>query len=93
MAAAGVAGCATVKQTHLANGMPAYLVNCEVSLTGHDLCYRKAGDLCGYRGYTLYDWKGRVLPMQKPIPGSDSDDFDTSAPTTILIACNPWGRW
>jgi len=53
----GLAGCAhsisgpTARSIYLASGEPAYQIACEEEGLAKDSCYRKAGDLCGTRGY------------------------------------------
>ncbi len=53
----GLIGCAhipsepTARSIYLASGQPAYQITCEEEGLAKDSCYRKAGDLCGTRGY------------------------------------------
>ncbi|MGX2040879.1 hypothetical protein ACWJKU_12215 [Methylocaldum sp. MU1018] len=53
----GLMGCAhsipepTARSIYLSSGEPAYQITCEEPGLAKDSCYRKAGDLCGTRGY------------------------------------------
>ncbi|WP_133717417.1 hypothetical protein [Methylocaldum gracile] len=53
----GLTGCAhslsepTARSIYLPSGEPAYQITCEERGLAKDSCYRKAGDLCGTRGY------------------------------------------
>jgi len=53
----GLIGCAhsmsepTARSIYLPSGEPAYQITCEEEGLAKDSCYRKAGDLCGTRGY------------------------------------------
>ena len=82
-----VSGCATANLTYLADGQPAYQVNCNLGLDGFNRCYRKAGEICGKRGFVLYDWQGRTLPVRN----SDPSEINMAGweAKSILVACNP----
>jgi hypothetical protein len=53
----GLIGCTytlsepTARSIYLSSGEPAYQITCEEEGLAKDSCYRKAGDLCGTRGY------------------------------------------
>lgn len=58
-----LAGCATSQPTYLANGMRAYQVDCSMAVSGLNACYAVAAELCGGRGFGVFDWDGRAVPM------------------------------
>ena len=85
-----LAGCASSDVIHFANGGSGYAVRCDWGLSGLNLCYQKAGELCGPLGYRLYGWSGQLLATK---PASDEDPTDVEVadlqPKQILIACGP----
>lgn len=48
-------GCATARQTYTADGQPGYSINCSGSALTWGMCYEKAGDLCGEKGYEVLE--------------------------------------
>lgn len=45
--------CTTVKDVYLPDGSRGYYVGCDGLTTGSADCYKKAGDICGAKGYNL----------------------------------------
>ncbi len=50
-----LAGCATSSETYTADGKPAHSINCSGSALNWGLCYEKAGNLCGSKGYEVLE--------------------------------------
>jgi hypothetical protein len=48
-----VAGCATSRETFLPDGEKGHSINCSGTALNWGMCYEKAGDICGSRGYTV----------------------------------------
>src|SRR5690348_6493220 len=46
------AGCTSVKPTYTQTGLAGYTINCPGD--SHENCYAKAGELCGERGYEVF---------------------------------------
>lgn len=46
-------GCATSSKIHLPDGSLGYNISCDGSALSFAQCYKKAGQLCGEKGYTL----------------------------------------
>src|SRR5262249_47442588 len=68
------AGCAVSEPSYLANGQKVVRIKCNVALDGMTSCFKEAGDICGPRGYVIYDWNGQAWP--KPYPGPDVLEYD-----------------
>ena len=48
-------GCASVRETHSADGRKAYTLNCSGTARGWDKCFTAAGDICQEAGYDVLD--------------------------------------
>lgn len=53
-----LAGCATSKQVHTPSGELGHSINCSGSALNWGMCYEKAGQLCGAKGYTVLSQTG-----------------------------------
>jgi hypothetical protein len=51
--AIAMSGCATASTTYGPNGRPAYSLNCSGLARSWGMCYEKAGELCGTKGYDV----------------------------------------
>jgi hypothetical protein len=84
-----LAGCATSKETYLADGSKGYSISCDGSAVGMNVCFEKAGELCGQRGYTLLGREGQVIPFASGQANNQSayvtyGSFNTKS---IMIKC------
>lgn len=78
VAASGVLalwGCAVVTPITTQSGQPGYSINCS-STNDIGQCYRKAGELCGQRGYDVIS------------KHDQSQSFWSGANQTLVIQCN-----
>lgn len=48
-----LAGCASASPTYLPSGGKGYSLDCSGSARSWNMCYEKAGELCGARGYQV----------------------------------------
>lgn len=48
-----LAGCASSKPTYLPDGSMGHMIGCSGSAASWGMCYEKAGQLCGPKGYTV----------------------------------------
>lgn len=55
-------GCATSKKTHLPDGSEGYSISCNGAAVGINVCFEKAGQLCGSKGYDLINREGQIVP-------------------------------
>ena len=46
-------GCAISKKTYLPDGSQGYSISCDGAAVGINVCFEKAGELCGSRGYDI----------------------------------------
>jgi uncharacterized protein YceK len=53
-----ISGCATASKTHTPDGKEGYNISCSGSALNWCMCYEKAGDLCGAKGYEVLDKSG-----------------------------------
>lgn len=82
---ASAAGCASVKESHSADGRKAYTLNCSGLARGWDKCLAAAGEICGTRGYDVLD---RVSERTASIGGSPGSFFGAqSAERSMVVAC------
>jgi hypothetical protein len=51
--AACVTGCATASKTYTPDGKEGYSITCSGSALNWGMCYEKAGDICGTKGYEV----------------------------------------
>lgn len=51
-------GCATASKTFTADGKEGYNINCSGSALNWGMCYEKAGELCGAKGYEVLEKNG-----------------------------------
>jgi hypothetical protein len=55
-------GCASSKETYLPDGRMGYSISCDGAAVGINVCFEKAGDLCGAKGYDVVNREGQVIP-------------------------------
>ena len=53
-----ISGCATAKQIYTADGQKGYSINCSGSALNWGMCYEKAGEICGEKGYIVLEKSG-----------------------------------
>jgi len=51
-------GCATAKKTYTSDGQEGYVITCSGSALNWGMCYEKAGQLCGEKGYVVLEKMG-----------------------------------
>lgn len=80
-----LAACATSKSTFLPDGRKGHSINCSGAALGWDLCYQKAGELCGSNGYDILAKEGE---QGSTITGTQYGVFGTPMVNrTLLISC------
>jgi hypothetical protein len=88
-AAAGLitlAGCAWVEPAYLTNGMKVVRIACGMTIDAGSSCYKMAGDICGRRGFALFDWDGKPWQLPYPDPASLENELILGT-TSLLVAC------
>lgn len=56
-------GCAITKETYLSDGSKGYSISCDGAAVGINVCFEKAGDLCGENGYEIINREGQFVPF------------------------------
>lgn len=51
-------GCATASKTYTADGKEGYNITCSGSALNWGMCYEKAGNICGSKGYEVLEKNG-----------------------------------
>lgn len=63
-----LAGCANSRTLYTQDGRLGYVLNCSGWARSWDMCFAKAGELCGTRGYDIFDKNGeRVFVGLTPV--------------------------
>src|SRR5689334_7262697 len=79
-------GCSHVETAYLANGTRVVRINCGLSVDSFVQCFKTSGDMCGQRGYVLFDWDGKPWPLPYPDPEA-LENAATLMSTALLVAC------
>ncbi len=58
-----LSACAISKKTYLSDGSEGYSISCDGAAVGINVCFEKAGSLCGARGYDLINREGQLVPF------------------------------
>jgi len=53
-----LSGCATASKTYTADGKEGYNITCSGTVLNWGMCYEKAGNLCGSKGYDVLEKSG-----------------------------------
>lgn len=86
LAVLGFGGCATAKQTYTADGQQGYSINCSGSALNWGMCYEKAGEMCGVKGYNVLEKSGDQGTI---VSGSQYGLFAGSVTTrSMIVKCN-----
>lgn len=57
-----VTACAISKKTYLPDGSEGYSISCDGAAVGINVCFEKAGSICGANGYDVVNREGQVVP-------------------------------
>ncbi len=80
---------APVQTTTLADGSRAYLIDCEGTARGLNMCFEKAGKSCGAEGYTIVGKRGQRL-SSSDVADAEMQDLMKAYATdksSILVKC------
>ena len=80
-----LAGCASSYQTYTADGRVGYSLDCSGTARNWGMCERKAGELCGMRGYNILSTSGDSGAILTA--GGGNVFASTTRSRTMLIAC------
>ena len=81
--------CAMAKQTYLPDGSQAYSISCDGAAVGINVCFEKAGQLCGAAGYDLINREGQVVPygVATASGGQAFVNYGSFNTKSIMIRC------
>lgn len=72
------------------DGRIGYNISCDGLAVGMDACLQKASDLCGARGYDIYDAGSEANPYCFVVPdgaGGYTANSGTTVQRDMLVAC------
>jgi len=58
-----ISACAIVNETYMPDGSKGYSISCDGAAVGINVCFEKAGNLCGAAGYDILTREGQVVPF------------------------------
>ena len=80
-------GCATAKQIYAPDGKLGYSIDCSGSALNWGMCYEKAGDICGTKGYDIIEKTGDQGAM---VAGTQYGLYGGSVLSrNLIIKCKP----
>jgi len=80
-----LSACAVARETYLPSGAKGYSIDCSGSAQSWGVCYNKAGDLCGPRGYAVIG--GGKENTQMVTANSDMLYAGSMITRTLVIQC------
>jgi len=85
-----LSACAIAKKTYLADGSEGYSISCDGAAVGINVCFEKAGSLCGARGYSLINREGQLVPygVASASGGQAFVSYGSFNTKSIMIRCN-----
>ena len=87
IAIAALAGCAAAQKTYLADGSEGYSIDCSGQALNWGYCDRKAGELCGARGYEVLGKEGEQ--GGPTLSGNQFGLYSTQVMSrSMMIRCN-----
>jgi hypothetical protein len=80
-------GCSQVETAYLANGTRVARIYCGLAVEGFAQCFKTAGEMCGQRGYVLFDWDGKPWPLPYPDAAALQNAALLESSPALLVAC------
>ncbi len=78
-------GCATASRTYTSGGEEGYNINCSGNARNWGMCYEKAGDICGSRGFVVLERSG---DQGSAFSGNQFGLYGSSVTTrSMIISC------
>ncbi len=82
-----LSGCASSRRVYTPHGTQGFSITCSGAALNWGLCYEKAGDLCGARGYTVIEKNG---DQGATLAGNRYGIYGGSVINrNMIIQCNP----
>jgi len=85
-----ISACAVAKKTYLSDGSEGFSISCDGAAVGINVCFEKAGSLCGAAGYSLINREGQVVPygVATVSGGQAFVNYGSFNTKSIMIRCN-----
>lgn len=83
-----ISGCAIAKKTYLPDGSVGHSISCDGAAVGMNVCFEKAGEVCGEKGYKLLNREGQVVYSGVAMPNQGYAQFGGFNSKSILVKCN-----
>ena len=88
LAAISITSCAIANKTYLPDGTLGHSISCDGSAVGMNVCFEKAGEICGAKGYKLLNREGQVIYSGVYLREQGVSQFGAFNSKSILIKCN-----
>ncbi|PZX29436.1 hypothetical protein C7416_104441 [Cupriavidus phytorum] len=90
-AALVLAGCATSSKTYGPNGEVAHSIGCSGTALSWGMCYEKAGEICGEKGYNVISTSGDTGSIAAGSATRQNASFvgGSTISRSMVIACKP----
>lgn len=83
-----LSACAIAKKTYLPDGSVGHSISCDGSAVGMNVCFEKAGEICGSSGYKLLNREGQVIYTGVALPEQGIAQFGAFNSKSIMVKCN-----
>jgi hypothetical protein len=85
-----LSACATAKKTYLPDGGEGFSISCDGAAVGINVCFEKAGSLCGTAGYNIINREGQIVPygVATASGGQAFVNYGSFNAKSIMIKCN-----
>jgi hypothetical protein len=83
-----ISGCAIAKKTYLPDGTVGHSISCDGAAVGMNVCFEKAGEICGEKGYKLLNREGQVVYSGIAMPNQGFAQVGGFNSKSILVKCN-----
>jgi hypothetical protein len=88
LATISITSCAIANKTYLPDGTLGHSISCDGSAVGMNVCFEKAGEICGTKGYKLLNREGQVIYSGVYLREQGVSQFGAFNSKSILIKCN-----
>ena len=82
-----LAGCATADEMYMPDGRLGYNISCDGAAQSMGDRMEKASELCGARGYDIYNSDGQAVPFTYNAGYGYSATVDAVVTRNLMVAC------
>ncbi|MGH8123711.1 MAG: hypothetical protein ACREPT_13170 [Rudaea sp.] len=80
-----MSACAIVNETYMPDGSKGYSISCDGAAVGINVCFEKAGNLCGAAGYDVIDREGQIVPFG--VASANVATYGAFNTKSIMVRC------